>query len=65
MFGWPARLHDLPGVAMIADMPPPGQRLVADAHASFRRQLAKRVEIFGRPVNPAEGCAATRWSRQA
>ena len=45
---------DLPGVAMVADVPAPGERLVADAQAASRRQLAERLEIVGCPVDPAE-----------
>ncbi len=45
---------DLPGVAMVADVPAPGERLVADAQATFRRQLAELLEIVGGPVDAAE-----------
>ena len=48
--------HDLPGVAVVVDMAPPGQRLEGDAHAALRRALAELVEIGRRPVDAAEAC---------
>ena len=47
--------HDLPGVAIVEDMPPPGQRLVADAQAPPSRTLAKLGEIGGEPVDAGQG----------
>ena len=55
--------HDFPGVAVIIDMPPPGQRLVADAQAAPRRPFAQFAEILGGPIDAAEGIAATHSSR--
>ena len=46
--------HHLPGVAVIADVAAPGQRLEADAQAALGRPLAKLVEIGRRPVDAAE-----------
>lgn len=45
---------DLPGVAVVVYMPPPGQRLVSDAKAAFRRQRAKFGEVIRRPVDAAQ-----------
>ncbi len=46
--------HDLPGIAVVVDMPSPGQRLVSDAQAARPRPLAQFVEIRGGPVDSAE-----------
>ena len=54
MFGMVGPPHDLPGVAMVADVPAPGERLVADAQAALRRPLAKLAEIVGGAVDAAQ-----------
>ena len=57
--------HDLPGVAMVVDVPAPGQRLVADAHAGARaraRPVRGSRRRRGR-CRPAQ--RARRWSRPA
>jgi hypothetical protein len=46
--------HDLPGVAMIVDVPPPGQRLVADPEARAWRRVRRVREIRSSPVDAAE-----------
>src|SRR5216683_3925562 len=46
--------HDLPGVAVVVDMPAPGQRLVADAKAPRPRALAELVEIRRGAIDAAE-----------
>ena len=46
--------HDLPGVAVVADVAAPGEGLVADAQAAFRRALAELAEIRGGAVDAAE-----------
>src|SRR6185312_9937182 len=46
--------HDLPSVAIITHMPPPGERLEADAQVPLGRQFAKRMEIRGSPVDAAQ-----------
>ena len=46
--------HDLPGVAMVVDVPAPGERLVADAQAARRRPLAELAEVVGGAVDAAE-----------
>src|SRR3546814_10432710 len=45
---------DFPGIAVVVDMAAPGQRLVADPQAAFRRPLAQFMEILCRPVDAAE-----------
>ena len=42
------RLHDLPRMAELVDLPAPGKRLVADAEAAPRCALAERAKILGR-----------------
>jgi hypothetical protein len=46
--------HHLPGIAVIVDVPPPGERLESDAQAPFCRAFSEFVEIRGGAVNPAE-----------
>ena len=46
--------HDLPGVAVIVDVPAPGQRLEADAQPALCGALAKLVEIGRGAVDAAE-----------
>src|SRR5229473_1154241 len=46
--------HDLPGIAVVVDMPSPGERLKADAQAAPARPLAELVEIRGRPIDSAK-----------
>ena len=46
--------HDLPGIAVIVDMPAPGESLEADAHAALGRALPKLVEIGRGAVDAAE-----------
>ena len=46
--------HHLPGVAVVADVPAPGQRLEADADAALLRALAELVEVGGGAVDAAE-----------
>jgi hypothetical protein len=36
---------DLPGVAVVVNMPPPGERLIADADAAFSGELAQFMKI--------------------
>src|SRR3546814_12182172 len=57
MFG---AAHDLPGIAVVVDVSPPGKRLVADAQAAPRRALAQLVKVGGGPVD-----AAARQRRDA
>ena len=54
MFGMVGAAHDFPGVAMIVDVPAPGERLVADAQTALGRPLAKFAEILGGAVDAAE-----------
>ncbi|MCY1233727.1 hypothetical protein D9M72_462820 [compost metagenome] len=42
---------DLPGIAMVADMAPPGERLVTDAQVPLRRPLAEFAKVGGCPVD--------------
>ena len=46
--------HDLPGIAVIVDMPAPGKRLLADLQPAFLGTLAQFAEVGGRPVDPAK-----------
>src|SRR5688572_20019856 len=46
--------HDLPGVAMVVDVPAPGARLVADAQAARRGTLTELAKIVCRAVYAAE-----------
>ena len=46
--------HDLPGVAVVVDVPAPGERLVADAQAALGRALAEFAEIGGGAVDAAQ-----------
>ena len=46
--------HDLPGVAIVGDMPPPGQRLEPHLDAEPLRDLPELAQIRRRPVDPAE-----------
>src|SRR6478609_9682670 len=46
--------HDLPRIAVIVDVPPPGERLEADAQPALCGALAEFVEIRGRPVDSGE-----------
>ena len=46
--------HDLPGVAVVVDVPAPGQRLEADLHAEIVGDLAELAEIVRGPVDAAE-----------
>src|SRR4051812_20893112 len=46
--------HNLPRVAVIVDVPPPGERLEPDAQPASCSALAEFVEIGGRPVDPGE-----------
>ena len=46
--------HHLPGVAVVADVFPPRQRLESDADAALLRPLAKLVKVRRRAVDPAE-----------
>jgi hypothetical protein len=43
--------HNLPGVPVIVDMPPPGERLERDAHPALCRAVSELVEIGGSPVD--------------
>src|SRR5262245_42724469 len=45
---------DLPGVAIVADMPSPGERLEANTNAPFCRSLAEVAEVGRGAVNAAE-----------
>ena len=57
--------HDLPGVAVVVDVPAPGERLVADAQAALGRPLAEFAKIGRGAVDAAERQRARRWSRPA
>lgn len=46
--------HDLPGIAMVVDMAPPGQGLIPDAQAASFRALAQLTKIGGCSVDAAE-----------
>lgn len=46
--------HDLPGVAIVVDVPAPGQCLIGDADAAPGCSLAELAEIGGGPVDAAE-----------
>ena len=45
---------DLPGIAVVVDVPAPGERLVADAQPALCSSFAELVEVGGRAVDPAE-----------
>ncbi len=47
--------HDLPCIAVVADMAAPGERLVTDAQIAPRRPLAKLAKIIRGAVNAANG----------
>ena len=47
--------HDLPAVAIIMDMPPPGERLVTHAQPALRRAFSQRMEIRSETINAALG----------
>ena len=49
--------HDFPGVAPVADVAAPGQRLVADGYSGRGGELAELAQISGRPVDAALGRA--------
>ena len=44
----------LPGVAVVVDVPAPGERLEADAQAALRRPLAELAKVGRRAVDAAE-----------
>ncbi len=46
--------HDLPGVAIVPDVPAPGQRLEADVDAEALGDPAQFAQVVGRPVDAAE-----------
>ena len=46
--------HRLPGVAVIADVAAPCERLEADPHAALRRALAERMKVVGGAADAAE-----------
>ncbi len=46
--------HHLPGVAIVADVPSPGQGLEGNAKAPSRRALAKLAEVGRRTVDAAK-----------
>ena len=46
--------HRLPGIAVVADVAPPGERLEADPHAVARRALAERAKIGRGAIDAAE-----------
>ena len=46
--------HDLPGVAIVRDVPAPGQRLEADLDAEAFGDLPKLAQVRRRPVDAAE-----------
>src|ERR1700746_2056613 len=46
--------HDLPGIAVVADMPAPGQRLIADAQAPRGSPLAKLAQVLRGAVDAAK-----------
>ena len=47
--------HHFPGIAVVADVATPGQRLVAHAQATPRSALAKLAEVGGGAVDAAQG----------
>ena len=46
--------NHLPGIAVVAHVPAPGQRLVGDAQPAGRRALAELAKIGRRPVDPTQ-----------
>src|SRR6202171_6265116 len=46
--------HDLPCIAIIVDMPSPGERLEADAQTAPGSQLAEITKIGGGPIDSSE-----------
>ena len=46
--------HHLPGIAVVVDMPPPGQRLEADTQFTLGRTLAELMKIRRAAINAAE-----------
>src|ERR1700722_9692937 len=46
--------HDLPGIAIVVDMPSPGQRLETDTQAAARGLFAQFVKIGGGAIDAAE-----------
>ena len=46
--------HDLPGVAVVGDVPAPGERLEADLDAEAVGDLAELAQVRRRPVDAAE-----------
>ncbi len=48
--------HDLPCIAQISDMPPPGNGLITNPKAPAGRPFAQNVQIGRHPVDPAQGC---------
>ena len=46
----------LPGVTMVVDEPPPGERFISHANLALRGPFAKRHEIVGRSIDAAKRC---------
>ena len=46
---------DFPGVAMVIDVPAPGERLIADTQAALGSPFAEFMEIRGGTIEPAKG----------
>src|SRR3546814_17077575 len=60
MFG---AAHDLPGIAVVVDVSPPGKRLVADAQAAPRRALAQPVKGGGGSVAASDHVSVVHGKR--
>ena len=61
--GMVGALHDRPGVAVVADVPPPGQRLEGDPHAVLLRLLGQRGAAGPPTARGRRWRPAPRWSR--
>jgi hypothetical protein len=46
--------HRLPGIAIVIDMPAPGQRLESDPHAAAGRTVAEFAQVDGGAVDAAQ-----------
>jgi hypothetical protein len=52
--------HDLPGISMIMDIPPPGERLVADAQSALLCQVPQLMKVLCGAIDPAERLRGNR-----
>ena len=57
--------HRLPGVAVVVDVPAPGQRLEGDAQAALGRALAQLAQVGGGAVDAAQRLRARRCCRSS